>query len=536
MLKMSKLIPFVITLCLCLVSVANSQQDALTIELQQGEKIWSGIVVEGEKMPHKVGFSSGFYSNQGNQIQPLLLSNKGLYVWSEQPYKFEIKQGQLRIYDTAGEIKSGREGNNLKQVRRYASEQFFPPSGELPPELLFSAPQYNTWIELNHFQNQKDILKYARGIVDNGFDPGVMMIDNTWQEDHGIWDFHSGKFPDPKAMVDQLHQMGFQVMLWVSPFVSPDRTLTVRELRSKKAFVLQKNGKQAKWSSTNKPAIVQWWSGYSTLLDFSNPTATEWFTDKLDYLQEQYGVDGFKFDAGDTRFYENTLSKGGVSPNEHSRLFAEFGLEYPLNEYRACWKMAGKPIVQRLRDKGHDWDDLRLLIPHMSAAQIAGYTFTSPDMIGGGELGSFKESDDYDQELVVRSAQVQALMPMMQFSVAPWRILSEQNLEAVKRAVEIREEFKPLIMELAEKAADTGEPIVSNMAYHFPNRGFEDNQTQFVLGDDIIVAPMVTKGHTREVRLPSGTWVDDKGKKYDGGQTYTIDVPIDRLPYFESVE
>ena len=37
-----------------------------------------------------------FYANnQGNQTQPLLLSNKGLYVWSEEPYKFKIEENQI---------------------------------------------------------------------------------------------------------------------------------------------------------------------------------------------------------------------------------------------------------------------------------------------------------------------------------------------------------------------------------------------------------------------------------------------------------
>ncbi len=56
---------------------------------------------------------------------------------------------------------------------------------------------------------------------------------------------------------------------------------------------------------------------------------------------------------------------------------------------------------------------------------VMGYSYTCPDMIGGGEFGSFLNSKTIDEELVVRSAQVHALMPMMQFSVAPWRVLSK---------------------------------------------------------------------------------------------------------------
>src|SRR5690606_11952601 len=102
-----------------------------------------------------------------------------------------------------------------------ASQQFFPPTGTLPDEALFIQPQYNTWIELLYDQNQEDILKYAKAIIDNGFPPGVIMIDDNWQQAYGVWEFRKERFDDPKAMIDELHSMGFKVMMWVCPFVSP---------------------------------------------------------------------------------------------------------------------------------------------------------------------------------------------------------------------------------------------------------------------------------------------------------------------------
>jgi alpha-glucosidase (family GH31 glycosyl hydrolase) len=120
------------------------------------------------------------------------------------------------------------------------------------------------------------------------------------------------------------------------------------------------------------------------------------------------------------------------------------------------WKMGGEPLVQRLRDKKHNWEDLQKLIPHLTTAGLLGYQFTCPDMIGGGEYGSFIGRDKLDEELVVRSAQCSALMPMMQFSVAPWRVLSKQNLELVKGSVQIRKKYTPYIMRLARESAKSG--------------------------------------------------------------------------------
>ena len=168
---------------------------------------------------------------------------------------------------------------------------------------------------------------------------------------------------------------------------------------------------------------------------------------------------------------------------------------------------------------------------------LFGYAFSCPDLIGGGEWTSFLDESKLDRELVVRSAQVHALMPMMQFSVAPWRILKPDQLDAVKKAVALRMKYTPLIMRLANEAAKTGEPIMKSMEYVFPNQGFADVKDQFMLGDQILVAPLLEKGKTqREVKLPKGIWIADDGKKFKGGNSYTIDVPLDRLPYFNLIK
>ncbi len=165
----------------------------------------------------------------------------------------------------------------------------------------------------------------------------------------------------------------------------------------------------------------------------------DWFRSRLDYLQSTYQVDGFKFDGGDSSFYSGVTTLQPASPNAQTELYGKIGLHYPLNEYRAMWKMGGQPLGERLSDKAHSWTDLRKLIPDMILEGLMGYPFSCPDMIGGGEFTSFLPGSTIDQDLIVRSAQCQALMPMMQFSVAPWRVLDETHLNAVLKAVKVRE-------------------------------------------------------------------------------------------------
>jgi alpha-glucosidase len=133
---------------------------------------------------------------------------------------------------------------------------------------------------------------------------------------------------------------------------------------------------------------------------------------------------------------------------------------------------------------------------------------------------------------MVRSAQTQALMPMMQFSVAPWRVLDTAHLRLVREAALLHANRGDDIFSLAQKAAQDGEPIVRHMEYAFPNEGFESSDNQYMLGEQYLVAPMLEKEMSRTVKLPKGSWVDETGKKYKGGQTVKIDVPLNRLPYF----
>ncbi|OUX38421.1 MAG: glycoside hydrolase [Kiritimatiellaceae bacterium TMED266] len=517
--------------------------DTLELKVLEGEYWWGGLSSRGYEMPYDASSKLSYDmwgDNKGNQAQPLLLSSKGRYVWSEQPIKYTFDKGSITVTTREGTIDSGKAGSNLAEAYTYVSETYFPSDGRIPDELLFTHPQYNTWIELMYDQNEEDILAYAEAIIANGYPPGVLMIDDNWQEDYGTWEFSPRRFKDPKGMIDRLHAMGFKVMMWMCPFVSAD-SADFRQLAEEGLLVLDPQKTQnILWANTkNKAAVIRWWNGASACLDLSNPKAQAWFKKELDYLIEEYGVDGFKFDAGDARFYtEGVVSwQRDITPNDHTQFFAEFGLNYPLNEYRASWKMAGLPLAQRLRDKGHDWKDLRKLIPDQMSQSVMGYAYTCPDMIGGGEYGSFLDaSANLDEELVVRSAQVHALMPMMQFSVAPWRILSKENQQICLKMAHLHLEMGDYILNLAREASKTGEPIVKPMALAFPDGGYETVIDQFVLGNDIIVAPVVEKGaRSRNVKLPAGKWMADDGQVYMGEKTIEIDVPIERLPYFKAL-
>lgn len=497
------------------------------LAILKNEKWWGGAVLDGRNSP--LDQNTFKYDQNGNckdnQAAPLFLSSNGSYVWSDKPLNIKFSDGKLFVDSKTGEVIAGRAGETLKEAFLYSSKNFFPPSGKIPESLLFTSPQYNTWIELQYNQNERDILKYTENIISNGFPAGVIMIDDNWQDRYGTWNFDCEKFSDPKGMIKKIHSMGFKVMLWVVPFVSSDSPV-YRKLSRKKMLVFETSEK-------NSAAQVVWWNGVSGLLDLSNPESEKWFKEQLDNLVKTYGVDGFKLDAGDPERYAGTYSMKDYTPNDQCEAYARIALDYPLNEIRACWKLAGQPIAQRLRDKSHSWDDVRVLIPDMIGLGLIGHQFGCPDMIGGGEFGSFQDSSKMDEELIVRSAQVSALMPMMQFSVAPWRVLSKGNLSICKNMAILHYTMGNKILELAKECAVSGEPMVRNLEYEFPGKGYDSIKDQFMLGSTILVAPVIYKGQReREVVFPEGKWNGDDGSTVTGPVKMTIKVPVERLPWY----
>lgn len=524
----------VISVCLFVaasvsLAIAQSTQE---IPVLNGEKWWGGFTAKGAQMPLSApveGLQRLSSQSVNNQTVPFFVSNYGRYLWSDGGFDYRFEGNRFVFENSTHPVEVTQAGKTLREAYLRAAAAHFPASGTMPPELFFTVPQYNTWIELLYNQNQRDIEKYASDILSNGFPAGILMIDDNWQRYYGNFDFKSERFPDPKGMMDRLHAQGFKVMLWISPFVSPD-TPEFREWEGKGYLIREKGSRGA--------AVIRWWNGWSACFDLTNPEAFDFLVDLLKTKMEEYGFDGYKFDAGDQNFYDperHDFFDKNARAVDQTEKWAEVGLHFPYNEYRAAWKQQGKPLVQRLGDKNYSWGDLQILVPEMIQAGLMGYAFTCPDMIGGGQFGSFIGVDQtqLDQALIVRSSQVHALMPMMQFSVAPWRVLDKEHLGYALEAAKLHEKMAPYIIELAKEAAQSGEPIVRHMEYVFPNQGFSDCKDQYMLGRKYLVAPVMNKEGKRTVRLPKGVWTDDLGQRFRGPLVLEVTAPMDRIPYYE---
>lgn len=508
-------------LLVALVPFGAAAQVKSSVESLKGERWWGGYTALGSLMPYEKATKQYDFAreNFNNQGAPLFVSNLGRYIYLSEPGRWTF-DGKGFVFDLPTKtVEAIKVGKTLREAFVLASHEHFKPSGTVPPAEFFRTAQWNTWIELLYDQSQEGILNYARNIIKNGFKPGILMVDDNWQRYYGSYDFKAEKFADARAMVDTLHSMGFKIMVWVCPFVSPDSP-EFRDLE-RRGFLL----KDAK----GRTKISNWWNGHSATYDLLNPAALDYVEGKLKEAMAKYGLDGFKFDAGDVQYYEASTA------NAQSKAWQDLALRFPYNEMRASWGGGGEAHVQRLGDKNYSWGALNQLIPDMIAASMLGYPYTCPDMIGGGQYGSFEGVDrsKLDQTLIVRWTQASALMPMMQFSVAPWKVLDDSNLALARKAAALHEKMAPYIETLANEASKTGEPIIRPLEYQFAAQGFSDCKDQFMLGSKYMVAPILSADGKRMVRLPRGLWVDDLGRRMRGPLVFEITAPLDRLPYYE---
>ena len=517
--------------------------DELSVRMLSGENWWGLCSNFGRQMPfnEKSDFQCDLrVSNYANQSASFLVSDHGRVLWCAEPVEATIGGGTIKFLSDRGKIAlTENAGKTLAEAFRFASKAYFQPTGEEPELLYFASPQYNTWIELTYHQNEKGVLAYAQSMLDHGLPPGVFMIDDTWQLGYGTWEFDPRRFPDPKGMVEKLHRMGFKVLLWMCPFVSMDspayRLLEFGvspdsvKPRSRGGFHTRPGGLKAQ--------PVEWWNGVSALLDFSHPNGRRWFADQLDGLRRGYGIDAFKFDGGSVGNYLGVDSfDKSLSPVGRSCLYGAFSLSYKGSEYRNAFGLSGKPLVVRLFDKDHSWSALRRLVPDMLAAGLIGYPFICPDMVGGGEFKSFLPGAPFSQELFVRSAQVQALSPMMQISASPWRVLDAEHQQVFLAAVRLRQAHAAEFVALAKRAAKDGEPMMRTLEYAYPGCGYARVSDEFLMGEDLLVAPVVEKdAKTRKVLVPPGRWLSDDGKEVVGPVEIVVDAPLARLPHFKRI-
>ena len=440
-----------------------------------------------------------------------------------------------------------------------------------PPSVVFNRSTWTTWATSHADVVQADVLALGKAVIDNGYRPGVLEIDDRWQSRYGDLEFDSVKFPDPKGMIEQLHKEGFLVTVWVMPFLQEgsaacaearrlghlveggDPPSLVREVSvggpgerlgsAVKILVDQYDWPPGHWAGgggggTLQSGQLRWWGTQPVrAIDLTSDAAVDWFVARLKALQQRAGLDGFKFDAGEPCF----LPRGAVTsrplkyPGEYTQLWVNRVVsQFSISEVRSAMGTTEYRGLVRMGDRDTVWgvdNGLQSLIPALLTSSVLGYPFCLPDMIGGNAYwGQFP-----DTELMVRWAQVSALMPAVQWSIPPWEV-SDEASDACKIADAMRDDvLLPRINDLFENAAANLTPICRPLWWLDPlDKETFNIDDQFLIGDDVLVAPVVVKGaRNRRVYLPAGVWSEYKGQENIAGRCWVeVEAPLMKLPVF----
>lgn len=400
-----------------------------------------------------------------------------------------------------------------------------------PADIGFMRPIYSTWAQYKIAIDQEKTLQYASDIVAKDFPVGTMEIDDKWEVHYGDFEFDDSKFPDPKGMVEELHRMGFVVTLWAYPFINLD---SKNYSYTGDHSFLVKNEK-------GQPLTVKWWNGDASDIDFTNPLAADWFRQKLQKIQKDYGFDGFKFDAGDASFFpEGSIAYEPISSAEYGDRYMKFIADNfnQNSETRVSTFAQSLGLLTRHGDKDTRWgidNGLYSVITTTLSFSTMGYPYVLPDMIGGNEY----EDQKCGSELLIRWMELSAPMPSIQFSIIPWRLgYDDYTIFQNKEYAWLHCDLAPYILQLVKGNLKDGSPINRPLFFDHDEPHLYDVNDEFMLGESLLFAPVVKEGATkRDITLPRGRWLDLwDGKEYEGELIQEFHAPLHKLPAFMDLD
>ncbi len=527
-----------------------------TFEANQDEKLYGMGQYQQEVLDLKGCMLELAHRNSQASV-PFLLSNRGYgFLWHNPAIgratfaaNFTEWQAestkQLDYWITAGE-------SPARIVSAYAEA-----TGKVP-----LMPEYGLgfWQCKLRYWNQEQLLHVAREYHRRKLPVDVIVCDFFHWPKMGDFRFDPEFFPDPKAMVDELKSMGMELMVSVWPQIDLTSE-NFQDMRDRNLLVKPERGVN----------VCMQFVADSVFFDATNPAARRYVWDKcrksyydqgirifwLDEAEPEYGVydfDNYRYHAGPN------LQVGNIYPQTFARTFydglAEAGQEQVVNLLRCAW--AGSQRYGALVWSGDIHSDFATLRKQICAGLqmgIAGIPWWTTDI--GGFFGG-DPKDPAFQELLVRWFQYGCFLPVMRLhgdrlpaepvhradgtrmlnSGADNEIWSygEANEPILAKYIHLREALRPYTRDLMRQAHRTGAPVMRTLFYEFPDDpACWEVKDAYLFGADLLVAPVTEQGaRRRAVYLPAGaSWRSAKdGKSYAGGQTVTVDAPIDTIPVF----
>ncbi len=264
------------------------------------------------------------------------------------------------------------------------------------------------------------------------------------------------------------------------------------------------------------------------MLDFRKPIVRSWYAQQLGPLLA-CGIDGWWNDEGEATY--TTYYYWNLAEDEAQAKFKPGIRLWTLNR-------SFEPGLQRLGaaawtgDIGTSWQELRRTPTDLLNWSLAGMPYSACDIGGFG--------GDPKPKLITRWMQAGVFFPIMrahsQIHVKPhfpW-LYGQEAEEAICKALDLRYRLIPYYYSLAYETHTTGIPLMRPLVMEFPqDPNVADMSDQWLMGDGLMTAPILSTNDQRSVYLPAGDWyVFGTNTKLDGSRTIVATAQLDQIPVY----
>ena len=422
------------------------------------------------------------------------------------------------------------------------------------------------WQSKLRYWCQEDLLSVAREYKKRKIPLSVIVCDFFHWPNQGDFKFDKNYFPNPKDMVDELKEMGTELMVSVWPTVDFNSE-NYAEMENKGYLIKNHRGRRNHMNCVS-PAVFY---------DATSPEAGEFVWSRAKENYYRHGIKIFWLDEAEPEYdfydYDNhtyhlgdCLEVGNIYPQKYAENFysgmAREGQENILNLIRCAWLGSQRyGALVWSGDIAPTFEALRCQVRAGLNMAMSGIPWWTTD-IGGFDGGT--NDDPTFRQLLARWFEYATFCPVLRMHGCrmPWNetfpkggeplsgggifgygapneiwSYGEQNEKIFTKYIFIRERLKPYIKEIMKEAHKVGTPPMRPLFYEFPNdKTAWEVDDEYTFGSDLLVAPIINENqYSRQVYLPDeGTEWENAwtGEKYMGGQKITCDAPIDKIPLF----
>lgn len=525
--------------------IVNLQLDAQTSVYGLGEK-WSALDKRGQYIRSYNHDALGVNAEISYKNTPFAWSNDGWGVFVHTPSPVRHAVGFAHWSQRAYGLLVEDDGLDIFLLHADSPQQML----QTYHMLTGSAPVPPAWslgviLSKAYYRTAEELLSTARMVREKKMPCDVITLDGrAWQDTDTRFAFEwdESRYPDPADVINQLKTMNFKICIWEYPLVSVNNPLF--DEMAKKGWLLKDkrtgHAYRYKWDMSAFAEVLTPLPE-SGIVDFTHPDAFNFWLESHKPLFD-LGVDMIKADFGEQVEDDNMLAHNGDSGH---RLHNVYSLLYNRCVYQAAEKYSknGAFLFSRSAwtgsqcypsqwggDPQADWGGLIGSIRGALSWGMSGAPFYATD------VGGFYK-DNRDPELYVRWAQAAVFSAHMRLhgigQREPWSYGKDAE-DAVNQSLKLRYQLLPYIQKTIQQATENALPVMRAMPLAFPDDKLAwPFDMQFMLGDDLLVAPCVQAGGQVEIYLPKGDWVRFPCKtEMSGGTLKRFSLALNEMAIF----